>query len=578
MAGRFRALALDFDGTITNGGGADEDALAAVAESRRRGRKAILVTGRILEELRGVFPAADHWFDAIVAENGCVLAVDGATRVLSAPVELEIDSALVARGVPFRRGQVLLAMHSRHEAEVQEELRHLGLECQLVRNRGELMVLPPGVSKGSGVYQALGDLGISHHSTVAFGDAENDHSLLRSCELGVAVGNAVDSLKRHADLVLDQPAGAGVAGFLRGPVISGETAVEPRRWQVDLGAFPDGSRARIPGSQVDVLITWRSQSGKSFLAGLIAEQLMHLGYAVCVVDPEGDYAPLGRLRGILRLGGGEGLPRPKQVGRFVEHRFGSVLLDLSMADPEARKKYVLPLLEQLEAERRATGLPHWILLDEAHEHLCHPERDARAKGYCLVTYRPEKLDARMRESIDVVLALPGGKAPGPGEHDPLEALEELYELDLGAWADAEDPVALLIRPGLDRTVRPFTVGLRSTHHVRHWHKYFGGELPASLRFQFRGESGELRHVAGNVGELHRVLMLCRPDVVRFHAERGDFSRWLRQAIQDLSLARSVQALERSFAAGARDDADVEGLRLALLRAIEARYVDSSGAR
>ena len=38
-----------------------------------------------------------------------------------------------------------------------------------------------GVSKGSGLFGGLGDLGISHHNTIAIGDAENDHSLLEAC-------------------------------------------------------------------------------------------------------------------------------------------------------------------------------------------------------------------------------------------------------------------------------------------------------------------------------------------------------------------------------------------------------------
>ena len=66
--------------------------------------------------------------------------------------------------------------------------------------RGELMILPSGVSKGTGVHHALGTLGISPHSAIGLGDAENDLSLLSTCELGVAVGNAVDSLRAHADL------------------------------------------------------------------------------------------------------------------------------------------------------------------------------------------------------------------------------------------------------------------------------------------------------------------------------------------------------------------------------------------
>lgn len=577
MAGYFRAIALDYDGTITDGDVPGEELLAAVGESRRLGRKAILVTGRILEELWDVFPAADAWFDAIVGENGCVVSIGGATRVLAAPVELELDEVLVARGVPFRRGQVLLATHAVHEAEVTEELRRLRLECQLIRNRGALMVLPPGVSKGFGVYQALGDLGVSHHSAVAVGDAENDHSLLRGCELGVAVADAVDSLKRHADLVLDKPGSAGVAEFLRGPLLSGEAPMEPRRWQIDLGTFADGARARIPASQINVLITGRSSSGKSALAGMLAEQLIELGYSLCIVDPEGDYTPLGRLRGTLHLGGANGLPRPEQVGRFIEHRFGSLLLDLSLTEPGDRASYVPPLLAQLEAERRATGLPHWILLDEAH-HLRAPpalEADGSAKGLCLVTYRPDELGEALRGSIDVVLALAGGKGPEHGERDPLEALEAIYGLELGSWGDGSPDQVLLARPKVGPAVRAFTMRPRKTQHVRHWHKYFGGVLPASLHFQFRAESGEPRHVGGNVEELHRILLICGPDVIRFHTRRADLSRWLRKAIHDPDLARAVSELERNFLTTPQRDDDAETLRFALVRAIEQRYLDSA---
>lgn len=578
MVGYFRAVALDFDGTITDGELPSSEVLDALAKSRRAGRKAILVTGRILEELRSVFPAVDRWFDAIVAENGCVLAAEGMTRALAAPIELELDEALVGRGLPFRRGQVLLATHTAHEADVTEELRRLGLECQLVRNRGELMVLPSGVSKGFGVYQALGDLGISHHSTVAIGDAENDHSLLRGCELGVAVENAVASLKRHADLVLEKPGAAGVAEFLRGPVLSGEAPVEPHRWQIELGVDSEGAPVRIPASQINVLVAGRSNGGKSFLAGILAEQLIGLGYSLCIVDPEGDYAPLGRLRGTVHLGGAETLPRPEQVERFIEHRFGSVLLDLSLTNPADRERYVPALLARLEAERSGSGLPHWILLDEAH-HLrpgAGSDWSGPAKGHCVVTYRPDALSQEIRESIDIVLAVSGGTPDRGASRDPLEALEDLYGLDLGAVRSGRPGTAVVARPKVDASLRSFTMRSRTTRHVRHWHKYFGGSLRPALRFRFRGESGEVQHEAGNVEDLRRVVAICAPDVIRHHARRGDLSRWLRQAIQDFSLGGTVEDLEHDFRSGSQGDAEVEPLRRALLQAIDQRYFDPRG--
>ena len=45
---------------------------------------------------------------------------------------------------------------------------------------------------------------------MGIGDAENDWPLLEHCGLGVAVENALDSLKVQADRVMTRPRGAGV--------------------------------------------------------------------------------------------------------------------------------------------------------------------------------------------------------------------------------------------------------------------------------------------------------------------------------------------------------------------------------
>jgi HAD superfamily hydrolase (TIGR01484 family) len=53
------------------------------------------------------------------------------------------------------------------------------------------MVLPAGVNKASGLYEALDKMGLSVRNTIAIGDAENDLSFLKLCELSVAVANAL---------------------------------------------------------------------------------------------------------------------------------------------------------------------------------------------------------------------------------------------------------------------------------------------------------------------------------------------------------------------------------------------------
>ena len=66
-------LACDYDGTIAPGGVVSPDTRAALARVRQSGRRLVLVTGRMLDELRAVCPDLDAMFDAVVAENGALL-------------------------------------------------------------------------------------------------------------------------------------------------------------------------------------------------------------------------------------------------------------------------------------------------------------------------------------------------------------------------------------------------------------------------------------------------------------------------------------------------------------------------
>ena len=179
--GYFRAVAVDYDGTLADGPVAS-DTLTALAEARTRGIRVILVTGRIVNELRAVFAHVEDHVDALVAENGAVLVTSVGVRRLAAPVDPAVSSGLSARGVVHRSGQVLIACDGADKPAALEVIRGLGLDCRLVRNRGELIILPAGVTKGSGLLAALGELGLSQHNTLGVGDAENDHSLLEVCD------------------------------------------------------------------------------------------------------------------------------------------------------------------------------------------------------------------------------------------------------------------------------------------------------------------------------------------------------------------------------------------------------------
>jgi len=573
--GFFRAVAVDFDGTLTESGYPDPGVLAALDEARAGGLRVVIVTGRILAELEAVFPDAGGHADLIVAENGGVLARGGRRRCLAAAVPAGLAAALSRRGVACRRGAVLLACNGADEHVVLAEVRRLGLECQLIRNRAELMVLPAGVSKGTGLAAGLAELGISAHNTVAVGDAENDHSLLAAAELGVAVAGAVSALKAGADIVLAEADGPGVAAFLRGPVLAGRERVHPRRWQITLGTLADGTPASIPASQVNVLVTGVPQHGKSYVAGLIAEQLIRLGYSVVIFDPEGDHAGLGRLRDVLVTGTDGNLPSAEDLARTVQHHRGGVVVDLSAVPAGQRTGYLDAAHRQLEAARGATGLPHWLIIDEAQLPLA---RDARAwfepaaAGYCLVTHRPEDLRPEVLLAIDILIALPG--------HDPAGHLADLvaaagtisHAAAAALLAQAGPGQAVLVdreHPGTGAVV---TIGQRETAHMRHWHKYTGGHLDPQRRFYFRRDAGTLTAMtAANAGELEHQLQTCDDAVIIHHCQHGDFSRWVADVLGDPPLAAAIAPAEDALRTGTASTAQA---RASLTTAIRQRYTDT----
>jgi len=62
-------IALDYDGTIAQNDVLDPSVRAAIAAAREQGLVVLLVTGRILDELRRVAGEL-HFVDGVIAENG----------------------------------------------------------------------------------------------------------------------------------------------------------------------------------------------------------------------------------------------------------------------------------------------------------------------------------------------------------------------------------------------------------------------------------------------------------------------------------------------------------------------------
>src|SRR5215471_74951 len=160
---RHRALACDYDATLATRGQVESRVATALRALRATGRKLLVVTGRLLDDLAAVCPELDL-FDAVVAENGALLHLPatGVVRALAGPPPGAFARALRARGVdPIYVGRVIVATRCPHDAVARDVIRDLGLELDVIFNKGAVMVLPSGVDKGTGLAAALAELAIS---------------------------------------------------------------------------------------------------------------------------------------------------------------------------------------------------------------------------------------------------------------------------------------------------------------------------------------------------------------------------------------------------------------------------------
>ena len=570
-------MACDYDGTIAEDGRVSEPTARALERVRESGRKLVLVTGRTLRDLREVCPESERMFDAIVAENGAVLYRPGAREVkaLGEPPEPALLQALRQRGVGFATGTSSIHASSSAAEEALAAIRETGLERTLVFNRGSLMLLSGGVTKGSGLEAALAAMGLSPHNAVGIGDAENDHAFLALCEFAVAVADAVPALRERADFVTRSPGARGVVEFIEEQLLKDLVEVLSRilRHQLPLGEEAAGSPVTIPAHGTNLLIVGPSGSGKSTVAGVLVERLVEKGRSVCLLDPEGDYQTLAELEGVVVLGGkGEhALPTPQELEQLLCHPNTSLMLNLSAMSRPEKVSYGAKALGVIRTVRNSHGMPHWVIIDEAH-HLMPAEGSPAAEvlaagdeGICLVTLAAAELPPTVLSLMTTVAST------------ELEA----FRGTLRALADAGAPVAACAIPegpplkpgeailgGQERAARRcvrFTLARRRSAHRRHFRKYAEGELPPDRSFYFRGPQGDLNLRAANLVRFCELAEGVDEATWEHHRRRGEYSAWLRTMIKDPELAQEAEEVEKAkeFAAGEA--------RRRLLEAIRRRY-------
>jgi HAD superfamily hydrolase (TIGR01484 family) len=549
---RYLALASDYDGTLAHEGGVDEETRSAIKRLKESGRRAILVTGRELEDLRRVFPELGI-FDRIVAENGAHVFTPetGDEFLLGPPPPKELVERLRAREVfPLSVGRAIVATWEPHQHTVLAAIKELGLELQVIFNKGAVMVLPSGVNKASGLARALSELGLSAHNVVGVGDAENDHALLAHCELGVAVQNALPILHERADWVTLGERGRGVQELVEALISSDLAELQPKLRRHDLTLDAPASEERTEATVAlhpygsRVLLCGTSGSGKSTLATSFLERLFDALYQVCLIDPEGDFEVLDPA---ITLGNERETPRSEEVLHVLSRPESSVVVNLLGLSLEERPAFFVELLAGVTELRRSTGHPHWLVVDEAHHMLSAsdqllPEPVLKLPpGVLLITVHPERLAPEVLKQIDTVILV--GETPAEmlgafAERTGIEA----PEFSAGPLAPGE---AVIWRPSEGRVPKRFRPLPPKLERHRHRRKYAAGELGEDKSFYFRGPEQKLNLRASNLQLFLQMADGVDEATWLHHLTRHDYSGWVRSAIKNEALADELAAIERS---------------------------------
>ncbi len=572
-------LAVDYDGTVAEKNRVAPETVAALDRVRESGRRIVLVTGRRLPDLRHVCPEADRLFDAVVAENGALLYVPERREVtpLGDAPEPALVQALRRRAVAFDLGTSVVATTEAFAEPALAAIRETGVERSLVFNKGSLMLLPGGVTKGTGLSAALAAMELSAHNVVGIGDAENDHAFLGLTECAVAVADAVPALRERADYVTRGGAGRGVVEFVDEHLLADlATLVRPgtrlaARHRLVLGDTGDGANAGpvgVPAHGARLLVVGPSGSGKSTLTGVLAERLVAAGRSLCLLDPEGDYRTLGELPGVVVFGGDtqQALPTPDELAQLLRRPELRLVLDLSALTLAEKVAYATRALAVVSAVRATSGLPHWLVIDEAHHVL--PADGAPAaellrpggESLALITLEVERL---AREVLPLVNVAASTDMDGlRGALRTLRAAPPPLDRSEAPLARGEAVIAWL---GEAPRAARFRVARREVEHRRHVRKYVEGELPPERSFYFRGANGRLNLRAANLTRFRELAEGVDEATWTHHLRRGDYSRWMRDAIKDGELADEVGAVERRTGVASAES------RALVLEAVRRRY-------
>ena len=235
-----KAVFLDMDGTVISHkqGKVLESTKDAICQLRERGIKVFAATGRHILEMEEL-PVKGISFDGYVMLNGQIcldgekelvydfpIAAEDTKRMITVFEEKKIPVMLVglnrmyinfvdekvraaqkaiSTAVPkvgsYNGENVYQFIVYDSEGKVQQLMENLTDCKENVWNPMAFDIIPKRGGKAAGIRQILEHFKIGQEEIMAFGDGDNDIDMLRYAHIGVAMGNAGEHVKTHADYV-----------------------------------------------------------------------------------------------------------------------------------------------------------------------------------------------------------------------------------------------------------------------------------------------------------------------------------------------------------------------------------------
>lgn len=244
------AAFFDLDGTLAaNNEPPFPTDVAAMRAFRSRGNFLFLCTGRSYGYLYQAI--VDIGFDGIIAGAGAQVLL-GDTLLFRAGIDpekltriqrafenssstliMETESTMVQLASPaankvirsYDRIYTADEWRSAYSAEHTSKLTVYGdipadilpfvrEHCDIVQHPEYAEILPKGCSKATGIAHILNAIGVPRERSIGFGDSMNDYDMLQYVGLGVAMGNAADTVKAIAHRVTAPFDKGGVAQVL----------------------------------------------------------------------------------------------------------------------------------------------------------------------------------------------------------------------------------------------------------------------------------------------------------------------------------------------------------------------------